>query len=151
LEWDHSESRDVDQVMGAYFMVRQSVFGELNGFDERFFMYFEEVDFCYRAHKLGWRTRYLAEVSALHHGRASSDQVKARRLFYSLRSRLLFFRKNATKAEYWTVLLFTVLVEPVSRLISALMFRSASKAAETIKAYRMLVSELKAIITDGGM
>ncbi|MBU0742290.1 glycosyltransferase family 2 protein [bacterium] len=149
LEWDHGESRDVDQVMGAYFMVRQGVFDELNGFDERFFMYFEEVDFCFRANTLGWRTRYLAEASALHHGRVSSDQVRAQCLFFSLRSRLLYFRKYATTAGYWSVLFFTVLVEPVFRLISTVVRRDSTRAAETIKAYRMLVSEIVTIISGG--
>jgi len=150
LEWDHGMSRDVDQVMGAYFMVRNRAFEELNGFDERFFMYFEEVDFCFRANRRGWRTRYFAEASALHHGRVSSNQIKALRLFYSLRSRLLYFQKNATRAGYWVVLLFTCFVEPVFRFISTVMKRDAAATKETIEAFRLLVSELKVINRGGG-
>ena len=39
-DWNHSESREVDHVMGAFFLVRRQVFTLLNGFDEQFFVYF---------------------------------------------------------------------------------------------------------------
>jgi GT2 family glycosyltransferase len=48
-EWDHASSRAVDQVMGAFFLVRRPLWEELGGLDERFFVYYEEVDFCLRA------------------------------------------------------------------------------------------------------
>jgi hypothetical protein len=50
-EWAHDETRTVDQVMGAFFFVRCGVFGVLGGFDERFFVYCEDLDFsmCARA------------------------------------------------------------------------------------------------------
>jgi N-acetylglucosaminyl-diphospho-decaprenol L-rhamnosyltransferase len=48
-----AHGRNVDQVIGAFFFVRRSVFEQLGGLDERFFMYFEEVDFSYRAVKRG--------------------------------------------------------------------------------------------------
>ena len=48
-EWAHDETRTVDQVMGAFFFVRRSVFEVLGGFDERFFVYYEDLDFSVRA------------------------------------------------------------------------------------------------------
>src|SRR2546422_6121032 len=90
VEWDHKQSREVDQVIGAFFLVRRSVFEDLGGFDERFFVYFEEVDLSLRARALGWPTFYLSTVQAYHHGSGRMrKQEQATRLFYSLRSRIL--------------------------------------------------------------
>ena len=48
-EWAHDETRNVDQVMGAFFFVRRGVFEALGGFDEQFFVYYEDLDFSVRA------------------------------------------------------------------------------------------------------
>src|SRR5207245_5442374 len=95
VEWNHEESQEVDQVMGAFFLVRRSVFEALGGFDERFFVYFEEVDFSLRARKLGWRTFYLSVAQAYHLGSGLvTKPAQAARLFYSLRSRILYAYKH---------------------------------------------------------
>lgn len=137
-EWDHSSTRYVDQVMGAFFLVRRELFEVLNGFDEQFFVYFEEVDFSYRAHQAGWKSIYLAEAQAFHAGGGTSRQVKARRLFYSLRSRLLYARKHFSLVGLFLVLLTTLLIEPLSRMVLVLTRRSWSGFKETCSAYVML-------------
>jgi len=137
-EWDHAQTRDVDHVIGAFFLVRRNVFTELQGFDERFFVYLEDLDFSYRAYKAGWRTVYLANAQAFHLGGGTSNQIRARRLFYSLRSRLLYVFKHFTKSRALVVALFTLLVEPLSRTGLALAHRSALSIKETWVAYGML-------------
>lgn len=57
-EWDHQDSRIVGQLIGAFFFVRQKVFRGLGGFDEQYFVYFEEVDFSLRAEQAGWSSFY---------------------------------------------------------------------------------------------
>ena len=52
----HAQTRDADQVMGAFFLVRRSVFDALGGFDERFFVFYEELDFSLRVRQCGLRT-----------------------------------------------------------------------------------------------
>jgi N-acetylglucosaminyl-diphospho-decaprenol L-rhamnosyltransferase len=137
-EWDHNENREVDQVMGAFFLVRRSLFEELRGFDERFFVYFEEVDFALRAHKAGWRTHYLAEAQAYHKGGGTSEQAKAARLFYSLRSRILYGFKHFGRIPAISLMLATLFIEPLSRTVYALTKRSAKEVIETIRGYLML-------------
>lgn len=137
-EWDHAQTRQVDQVIGAFFWVRRNLFDVLHGFDERFFVYFEEVDFSYRARQAGWRSVYLADAQAFHAGGGTSNQVKARRLFYSLRSRLLYAFKHFSWMGAFAVLLATLLVEPLSRSALALMRRSWAVLKETWAAYGML-------------
>jgi GT2 family glycosyltransferase len=63
---------EVDWVSGAFMMVRRDVFETLGGFDERFFMYWEDSDLCLRALKAGWKTMYEPRVEVVHFtGRAS--------------------------------------------------------------------------------
>ncbi|MCL2523732.1 MAG: glycosyltransferase family 2 protein [Betaproteobacteria bacterium] len=137
-EWDHLNTQEVDQIIGACFLVRRSVFETLHGFDERFFVYFEEVDFSYRAHLLGWRSMYLADVQAFHAGGGTSRQIKARRLFYALRSRLLYVHKHFSRPAAVAVLLMTLILEPLSRSAFALARCSWLNLRETWVAYGLL-------------
>jgi GT2 family glycosyltransferase len=137
-EWDHLADREVDHVIGAFYFVRRALFEELQGFDERFFVYLEDLDFSYRAHRAGWRSFYLADTQAFHAGGGTSNQVKARRLFYSLRSRLLYAFKYFSLPAALTVLATTILLEPLARSVLALARRSLSSLKETWSGYRML-------------
>ena len=91
---DHAQTRVVDQVIGAFFMIRRTAFDAVNGFDERFFMYFEEVDLSLRARSAGWESVFLGNARAYHRGGGTTDQVRDKRLFYSIRSRLQYGRKH---------------------------------------------------------
>lgn len=137
-EWGHGEIRRVDHVIGAFFLVRRELFNELGGFDERFFVYLEDLDFSYRAHLAGWSSVYLAEAQAFHAGGGTSNQVKARRLFYSLRSRLLYAHKHFSWFGTAAVLFSTLFIEPLSRSFWAVARGSWPSLRETWSAYGML-------------
>jgi GT2 family glycosyltransferase len=137
-ESESLESREVDQIIGAFFLVRRSLFGALGGFDPRFFVYFEEVDFSLRACQAGYRSFYLATATAYHKGGGSSQQAKATRLFYSLRSRLLFGFKHYPFLEAFTLAFLTLTVEVAARLFAALGSMSLSKLVETLQGYTAL-------------
>jgi N-acetylglucosaminyl-diphospho-decaprenol L-rhamnosyltransferase len=138
LDWDHLQSRPIEQVMGAYMLVRRRVFETLCGFDERYFLYFEDVDFCLRAKRSGWATYYLATAQCMHVGGGSSNQVRARRLFYYWQSRLLFAFEYFDGARAWALVLLTLFLEPVSRMVHAIGKGSASGVAEVARGYVML-------------
>jgi hypothetical protein len=143
LEWDHMDSRPVDGVMGAFYLIRRSLFEELGGFDERFFVYFEESDLGYRAWKAGHTSYFLAEAKAYHYGCGASNQVRAERLFYSLRSRIRYGYKHFAKFPATGVLLSTLFLEPLTRIILALAMRSRKSLTETLRGYGMLWASLK--------
>jgi hypothetical protein len=145
-EWDHSESREVDQVMGAFFLVRSSVFESLGGFDEQFFVYFEDLDFSYRANQANWKSVYLTMAQAYHAGGGTSGQIKARRLFYSLRSRIQYSYKHFGFFSATLLMLGTILVEPFTRLVWAGLHHSILEAIQTIQAYGLLFCTLPAIL-----
>ena len=137
-EWHHLDSRQVDQVIGAFFFVRRDLFIQLDGFDERFFVYYEEVDFAYRANRAGFSSFYLSDASAFHLGGGVSNQVKARRLFYTLRSRLIYARKNFGLFGFVCTSGVTLFVEPITRLLLGTVRRSGSAIKETLLGYSML-------------
>jgi len=145
-EWDHRSDRSVDQVIGAFFFMRRKVFTALQGFDERFFVYFEEVDVSFRAMKTGWKSVYLTEARAFHLGGGTSQQVKATRLFYSLRSRLMYGFKHFPLWHAWVLVGVTIAVEPASRLLFCVVSRQWNDMRNTVGGYRMLWPELVKII-----
>ena len=99
---DPEQVAEVDWIPGAFVFVRADDFAALGGFDERFFMYYEEVDLCRRLREAGRRILYWPELKATHIGGASARTVKAQRVSKSgsqleswrMRSALLYYRKH---------------------------------------------------------
>ncbi len=85
---------DVDQVMGAALFTRRSLIEQVGSMDERFFMYYEEVDLCYRIKEAGWRIVYVPEVKITHLGGRSSGQIPSGKRIMAMTSLLLFFKKH---------------------------------------------------------
>jgi hypothetical protein len=146
-EFDHLSGREVDEVMGAFFLVRRSVFVQLDGFDERFFVYFEELDFCLRARRAGWSTWYLADAAAFHKGGGTSERVKALRLFYSVRSRIQYVLKHFSRTQALAVVGATLFLEPLARLLRAALRGSAAEAADTVRGYAMIWRNLPPLLS----
>lgn len=138
LEWDHLNNRVVDQVIGAFFLTRKDLFNEIGGFDERFFVYYEEVDYSYRLMKLGFRSVYLSEAKAFHAGGGTSRNVKAKRLFYSLRSRFQYIKKNMNSVDRFFVILITFGLELFGRIIQSIIRMDFKSTKENILAYYWL-------------
>lgn len=132
-QWDHRSNRLVDQVMGAFFLVRRCLFEALGGFDQRFFIYFEEVDFSLRARQGGWHSYYLAEAQVYHKGGGTTEQVKGLRLFYSLRSRILYGYKHFTWPSAAILMGWSIFVEPLAHLTRALCRGSIVETREVLK------------------
>lgn len=89
---DYSREMCVDVVGGACLFLRRSVFQKVKGFDERFFMYFEEADLCYRIRKLGYKILYFPEAEITHFvGRSTDDRRWIQKIFEM--SRQKFFAK----------------------------------------------------------
>ena len=92
-------SGPVDWVAGASLMIRAGLIRQLGGFDEAFFLYFEETDLCLRAARAGWQTHYLPEAEVIHVGSASTG-MKGWVLppDYWFASREHYFRRNHGRA-----------------------------------------------------
>ena len=71
--WDHDEERDVDAVAGAFMLLPRTVFEQTSGFDERLFMYGEDIEWCRRISDNGGRIRFYPQAAIVHLGHASTD------------------------------------------------------------------------------
>jgi GT2 family glycosyltransferase len=141
-DWNHLQTRIVDQVIGAFFLVRHSVYQELNGFDERFFVYYEELDFSLRAVQKGWKTCYLSDFQAYHKGGGATDAIKDIRLYYALRSQILYGFKHFNRFTAFLVMLGVLVIEPATRSGNAILAGSCDPFRNTLKAYAMLWHDL---------
>jgi GT2 family glycosyltransferase len=95
-DFDFNSSRDVDQPQGAFLLVRKEVVDLVGFFDETFFMFFSDVDYCYRVRQSGWRIHFCAEASALHQQGASVFQFRPRMIVSSHRAFVQYFSKYDT-------------------------------------------------------
>jgi len=144
--WDHQESREVDHVMGAFFLIRRFIFERLGGFDEQFFVYLEDIDLSLRVRQAGWRSFYLTDAKARHKGGGTSEKVKALRLFYSLQSRILYGYKHFGWWSATGLLLGTLLLEPLARFTLSAYRRSGEEIRDTVRAYSILWGRLPLLL-----
>lgn len=99
---DPLQAATVDWVPGAYCLVRQQALDGIGFFDERFFLYYEEVDLCLRLKQAGYTVEYWPELRATHWGGESSKTVDGQALsghgrqltLWRMRSALLYYRKH---------------------------------------------------------
>jgi N-acetylglucosaminyl-diphospho-decaprenol L-rhamnosyltransferase len=90
---EQDQPMEVDYVSGADLMIRHQAVEQIGLLDERFFLYFEETDWCYRATQAGWKVYYVPAVRYVHLGAASSsDEVYRQEQFHT--SLNLFLRKH---------------------------------------------------------
>ncbi|MBZ0286394.1 MAG: glycosyltransferase family 2 protein [Anaerolineae bacterium] len=115
-DWDYSTMREVDVIMGAFMLARKNVIDTVGMMDESFFMYSEEVDWCYRFKVAGWKILFTPEVECVHIWGGSSRAVKVETLIRLYRARVQFFRKHYGRLAaflYKLILTFNSLVRIV--------------------------------------
>lgn len=93
-DWDHSQTQEVDWVSGCALVIRRETAEELGGFDERFFMYCEDVDLAYRANQKGWKVMYFPGAVSIHARSKSSDKSPNHMIFEFHKSMYKFFKKH---------------------------------------------------------
>ncbi|HEV8559971.1 MAG TPA: sugar transferase [Actinophytocola sp.] len=129
-------SQPVDQVIGAFYLVRRSLFVELGGFDEGYFLYYEEVDLALRARQRGWLSYLVSEAQVQHVGNVSTNRVRAARLGHSLSSRTRFARQHWPRWQAALLVALTLSVELAARLARAAVHRSPTELRDTVAGYR---------------
>jgi N-acetylglucosaminyl-diphospho-decaprenol L-rhamnosyltransferase len=92
--YDGNEPFDVDFMLGATMMLRRETIEATKGFDPKFFMYGEEVDWQWRIHKAGWRVLCVPQAHVVHLVGQSTAQAKARSVLNLWESRLYLFQKH---------------------------------------------------------
>jgi GT2 family glycosyltransferase len=92
--WDFNDVREVDAIMGAFMLVRKMAVDQVGMMDDSYFMYSEEMDWCFRFKKRGWKTLYNPYVQTVHLWGGSSKRMKVEMFLQLYRSKVEFFRKN---------------------------------------------------------
>jgi len=94
-DFDYSREQSVDQVMGACFMVKRRMLEQIGFLDKKFYIWFEEVDYCKRAKKAGWNIAYTPNAEVIHYGGRSFQQklsLEKQKMFN--KSLRYYFRKH---------------------------------------------------------
>ncbi len=106
----YAVAQKVDYVQGACLLVRRSAYQTVGGLDEGYFMYSEEVDWCYTMHRAGWEVWYQPSACITHLGGASSWSRSIQRETDLYVSRVRYFRKNhgSLKAGILEVMLISL-------------------------------------------
>ena len=139
--WDHLDTREVDHVMGAFMLVRRSVFDRVGGYDEQFFVYMEDLDLSRRVRRLGYREVYLASARAIHTSGGTSRHVRPESLFFDLRSRIQYAFKHFGAFQGYLVAAVVLFLEPAVQLLFAVWQRKREKLHYIAVAYVRLWRE----------
>lgn len=143
--WQKGPPRRVDVIIGACLLLRRKALDEVGLLDERYFVYTEEVDLCYRLAEAGWELWYVPRITVVHHEAQSTRQVAAPMYLQLYRSKIQFFRKYGgarrvgrykvlLRAAYWPRMLLATAASPLSSSLRA-----------RAKIYRELLAELPGI------
>jgi GT2 family glycosyltransferase len=103
LAQQYGADQDVDIIVGAAMLMRRSHFFAIGGFDEHFFMYFEESDLCQRFRDAGYRLLYTPAVSLIHIGGFSVAQVAGKMAAEYRRSQRYYYQKHRPQWEQWVL------------------------------------------------
>ena len=100
-DWDHGDTRPVDWVLGAAMYVRRSAMRDVGLMDERYFLYFEDVDWCQRMWRHGYEVVYCADAPMVHEYARASAQMRPRSVRAHVAGLLRF-------TEKWSAILFAM-------------------------------------------
>ncbi len=137
-DWDHNTSAYVNQVSGAFMLIRKEVFNQIGYFDEQFFVYYEELDFSKRFIDYGGNIFFNANIKAIHEENGTTNNIKAFRLFLNLRSRLQYAKKHFSIYGYLITFFITWFIESFSRMFLSLIKGNFEGVKEVFKAYTLL-------------
>jgi len=125
--WEQNKPRPVDVLMGASLMVKGNLLRELNGLDESYYIYTEEVDLCYRIRETGFEIHWVPTSIVTHFGGQSTRQVASKMFLQLYKSKIQYFRKNyggGSAFIYKTILLFASIFRALFSPVAMMFFPS---------------------------
>ena len=122
---------EVESVVGAAMFLRREVVEKIGAIDERFFIFFEETDWCLRAKRAGWKNYLLPDAKIIHHQGQTVNRTHVRKRVEYAKSLFLYFKKNHPAAYPWLRFLFPIknFVEVVFSLLATIVTLGLSKRA----------------------
>ena len=143
---DPAQPADVDWVPGAFAIMRHDALRAVGAFDERFFLYYEEVDLCRRFKAAGWQIWYWPDIVIRHLGGESSKTVEnaeisssgSQLVLWRMRSALLYYRKHHGRVGAWLLARLETGWHALRRLKAGLAVRSPAVAAKAAESQRLV-------------
>jgi len=94
LDYDHETPRAVDWLIGACMLVRREALARVGAMDERFFLYFEDIDWCYRMKNHGWSVYYVPSSVMVHtYERSSARSILRKPFLFHMLSLMRYYEK----------------------------------------------------------
>lgn len=128
--WEYDSEREVEVVSGCFMLVRVEAVEKVGWMDERFFMYSEEVDWCWRFKESGWKVLFTGCAQIVHYGNVSAVKHGADRAVIKDKSTVRFMFKNWPKSRAY-VGVFMLLLFYVSRLPSVFLVSVFKRCEES--------------------
>ncbi|MBN1657072.1 MAG: glycosyltransferase family 2 protein [Anaerolineae bacterium] len=140
--WAPNRPHQVEVIKGACLVLRREALSEVGVFDDRYFMYTEEMDLCYRLLRAGWEMWWVPDATVLHYGEASSRQVAESMYVELYRSKAQFHRKfgGERRVKAFKGYLYVAYVPRL--LLFGAGARLSNRLATRARIYRRLVSEV---------
>jgi GT2 family glycosyltransferase len=143
---DPAQPADVDWVPGAFAIMRHDALRAVGPFDERFFLYYEEVDLCRRFKAAGWQIWYWPDIVIRHLGGESSKTVEnaeisssgSQLVLWRMRSALLYYRKHHGRLGAWLLARLETGWHALRRIKADLASRSPAVAAKAAESHRLV-------------
>lgn len=138
--WNHNNIREVDQVMGACLMLRKETIEQVGLLDEQFFVFFDEVDYCFRIKKSGWKIVFYPDAKIIHYVSQSFKKWEESKVFYQYHlSMYKFFKKHYGKKKLFFLkflVIFGLLLRTIGWLFIYLFSpNNRKRAKDLIKGY----------------
>ena len=138
-------ARAVPWILGAALVIRRDPFVAVKGFDESFFMYFEEVDLCYRLKQAGWQTHFVPDAVIMHVGGVSTERHRAAMLQQLYKSLCHFYQQHYSRRQKFQlklVLTYLMIRNIVKDKLRSFSPSGNDRATENLTVWRSILSSV---------
>lgn len=109
LPSEYEHARRIEHALGAAVLIRRAAYEQIGGMDEKYALYFEETDWCFRCLRAGWQVWYTPEATIMHLGAHSTRSDPERSSVLFARSQSYYWRKNYGWLKYAGLKIVTLL------------------------------------------
>lgn len=126
IEKDNSQYEDCKEIFwasGAALFIRNSIYKQVGGLDERFFAHMEEIDLCWRLNSLGYKIKCVPQSIIYHYGGASLGYDNPRKLYLNFRNSLFMLYKNLDSDVFYKTMFYRLLLDGLAATVFLIKFQ----------------------------
>ncbi len=120
MTWfEYDKDIEVDQPMGSCLIIRRDAIKQVGLMDEQFPIFFNDVDWCYRARQAGWKIYFTCSAEFIHYGGASTKQIRKQMIHESHQSLIRFYQKHYKGRIFLPIYWFVIAAIELSDILTA--------------------------------